>query len=104
MRPKTAEEYIYLVDQAICEIDELRSAVEYDFDSMGDAMTFLDTLERQVKDVYETMKDGSYKFENKDLPFMDLVNNKEDRILPFKYMLRVINDTHRKGLDVGDDG
>ena len=104
MRPKTAEEYIYLVDQAICEIDELRSAVEYDFDSMGDAMTFLDTLERQVKDVYETMKDGSYKFENKDLPFMDLVNNKEDRVLPFKYMLRVINDTHRKGLDVGDDG
>lgn len=104
MRPKTAEEYIYLVDQAICEIDELRSAVEYDFDSMGDAMTFLDTLERQVKDVYESMKEGSYKFENKDLPFMDLVNNKEDRVLPFKYMLRVINDTHRKGLDVGDDG
>jgi len=103
MRPKTAEEYIYLVDQAICEIDELRSAVEYDFDSMGDAMTFLDTLEKQVKDVYASMKEGSYKFENKDLPFMDLVNNQDDRVLPFKYMLRVINDTHRKGLDVGEE-
>ncbi len=103
MRPKTAEEYIYLVDQAICEIDELRSAVEYDFDSMGDAIAFLGPLERQVKDVYESMKNGSYKFENKDLPFMDLVNKQDDRVLPFKYMLRVINDTHRNGLDIDDE-
>ena len=103
MRPKTAEEYIYLVDQAICEIDELRSAAEYDSDSMGDAMTFLVILEKQVKDVYDSMKEGSYKFENKDLPFMDLVNKQDDRVLPFKYMLRVINDTHRNGLDVGDE-
>lgn len=103
MRPKTSEEYIYLVDQAICEIDELRSAVEYDSDSMGDAMSFLEILDKQVKDVYESMKEGSYKFENKDLPFMDLVNKQDDRVLPFKYMLRVINDTHRNGLDVGDE-
>lgn len=103
MKPKTAEEYIYLVDQAICEIEELRSAAEYDIESMGAAIPFLDTLEKQVKDVYESMKNGTYHFKNEDLPFMDLVNKQDDRVLPFKYMLRVINDTHRNGLDVDED-
>ncbi len=103
MKPKTVEEYVYLIDQALCEIDELRSAVEYDIESMGGAMPFLDTLEKQVKDLYKSMKNGTYRFENSDLPFMDLVNRQDDRVLPFKYMLRVINDTHRNGLDIPDE-
>lgn len=33
-RPKTAEEYVELIDQALFEIDDLRAAAEYDAESM----------------------------------------------------------------------
>lgn len=99
-RAKTVEAYVGLVDQALDELDELRMAAEYDMDSLGQAIPFLDTLEGMVKDLRSSMGDGSYRFENKDLPFMELVEEADDRLLPFKYMFRVINDTHRLGLDV----
>jgi hypothetical protein len=99
-RPKTVEEYVSLVDQAICEVDELRMSAEYDMDSLGGVLPFLDQLDHMVKDVRKAMADGSYQFEDKDLPFMELLEKADERVFPFKYMFKVINDTHRKGLDV----
>jgi hypothetical protein len=46
------------------------------------------------------MRNGTYEFKDEDLPFMALVNNTSDRLLPFKVLLRTINQTHRNGLDV----
>ena len=45
-RPKTPEEYVDLVDQALFEIEDLRLSAEYDMDSMGGATEFLEQLER----------------------------------------------------------
>jgi hypothetical protein len=101
-RAKTVEEYVDLVDQALFEIEELRMAAEYDMDSMGASLKFVDKLERQVRELRASMGDGSYHFADRDLPFMDLVEDTSDDHLPFKYLLRMINETHRKGLDVGD--
>lgn len=100
-RPKTAEEYVNLVDQALDELDELRFAAEYDMDSMG-PMPFLEPLEEMVRDLRQSMRDGSYRFDNEDLPFMNIVRETSDRKLPFKFLLQMINETHRKGLDVDE--
>ena len=43
-RPKTPEQYVDLVDQALFEIEDLRLATEYDMDSMGAATEFLADL------------------------------------------------------------
>ncbi len=99
-RAKTAEEYIDLVKQAVFEVEELRMAMEYDVESMQETSTFVDQLESQIKALYRSMEDGTYQFVNQDLPYMPLLNRCDDRVLPFKYLLRVINETHRKGLDV----
>lgn len=99
-RPKTAEQYVGLVDQALCEVDELRMSAEYDMDSLGGVLPVLDSLERMLKDLRSSMADGSYKFKNEDLPFMGLVEKVDERVFPIKYMFRMINDTHRNGLDV----
>lgn len=101
-RPKTAEEYVGLVDQALCEVDELRMSAEYDMDSLGGVLPALDSLEQMIKDLRSSMADGSYQFKNEDLPFMELIEKTDDRVFPFKYLFRVINDTHRNGLDVED--
>ena len=99
-RPKTAEEYVELINQALFEIDDLRAAAEYDMDSMGGVLEFLDQLERDVGGLKQAMLEGRYQFGNADLPFMRIVEAQDERVLPFKYLLRVINATHRMGLNV----
>lgn len=101
-RPKTVDQYVELVKQAVFEVEELRMATEYDLEQMGGVMTFLDLLEEQVKALWDAMVRGTYEFRDEDLPFMPIVNTADDRLLPFKFLLRVINETHRKGLDVDE--
>lgn len=101
-RPKTVEQYVELVKQAVFEVEELRMATEYDLEQMGGVMTFLDLLEEQVKALWNSMVQGTYEFRDEDLPFMRIVNTADERLLPFKFLLRVINETHRKGLDVDE--
>ena len=102
-RPKTPEEYVSLVDQALFEIEDLRMAMEYDMDSMGGARDFLDLLEQQVKALRTAMADGSYRFGKEDLPFMKLVESQDERLLPFKYLFATINRTHKQGLNVDEN-
>ena len=101
-RPKTVEEYVDLVDQALFEIDDLRAAAEYDMDSMGAANEFLAELEREVKALRASMTDGSYRFGKEDLPFVKVVSLQDEMILPFKRLLLKINETHMNGLDVDE--
>lgn len=101
-RPKTAEAYVDLVDQALFEIEDLRAAAEYDTDSMGAATEFLEELERDVRALRRSMADGSYRFGRTDLPFVKAVEHQSERILPFKQLLLKINETHVNGLDVDD--
>ncbi len=102
-RARTVEQYIELVKQAIFEVEELRMAIEYDMDSMGGALGFIEILEQQMQDLVGSMEKGEYRFMDEDLPFMGMVLEVDDRLLPFKHLLAVINETHRKGLDVDDD-
>lgn len=102
-RPKTAEAYVDLVDQALFEIEDLRLSAEYDMDSMGAATEFLAELEQDVRRLRDSMADGSYRFGKEDLPFVKVVAHQDERILPFKQLLLKINETHVNGLDVGED-
>ena len=102
-RPKTPEEYIDLIQQAIFEVEELRAAIEYDMEGMVDAARFIDELEHHIKSIYKSMEDGTYEFEDKDLPFMGLVREYGLFTLPFKDLLKIINDTHRMGLSANPE-
>lgn len=102
-RPKTPEQYVDLVEQALFEIQDLRAAAEYDMDSMGAANEFLEELERDVQILRNKMADGSYQFGKQDLAFVKIVARQNEQILPFRSLLLKINETHVKGLDVGED-
>ena len=102
-RPSTPEAYVNLVKQAMFEIEELRSAIEYDMEGMQDSAAFVDDLEKSVKKIYDTMVDGSYSFQDRDLPFMEIVRQYGMFSLPFRDLLNLINDTHRKGLQIEDE-
>ncbi len=98
-RPRTIDEYLELVAQAIFEVEELRMSMEYDMEGMNGVDSFLEELEGDIRNLKQAMSDGSYQWANGDLPFMAIVERTSDRLLPFKYLLRQINYTHLNGLD-----
>lgn len=102
LRPKTAEAYVKMVDQAIVEIEEFIACLEFDMDEPGDQLRVLTPLLEQVRDIRKGMADGSYEFENRDLPYMELANRMSAQ-LPFTSLLAVINQTHRQGLNIDAD-
>lgn len=99
--PKTIDEYIDLVHQAVYEVDELRAVVEEDPDRNGMILPWVDAMDKELRGMYETMTSGTYQFDpnGPDLPFMEIVKRFGPNI-PFKQLLNVINHTHRFGLDI----
>lgn len=98
-KPRTAEEYVKLVDRAILEADELCACYEFDMEDPGDHLRYLEPLQEGLRRLRQSMADGSYEFENKELPFMVLVKRYHEQ-LPFARLLLTINETHRYGLDI----
>ena len=97
-RPATMDEYIELVKSALFDVEELRMSVEFDMEFMEGALSFIEPLEKGLRDLLNSLSDGSYEFADTDLPFMPIVESQQNVMLPFKPLLRQINETHRKGL------
>ena len=57
-------------------------------------------LDDSLKAVYASMKSGTYKFATGDLPFMEILENYHESLIPFKFLLLRINETHMKGLEI----
>jgi hypothetical protein len=72
-RASTVEEYIALVQDALYEIDDMRAAIEFDSEGMGEAPKFVDEADEILKDLYATMKSGDYCWKTGDLRYMDFI-------------------------------
>ncbi|VAX12783.1 hypothetical protein MNBD_GAMMA24-1773 [hydrothermal vent metagenome] len=102
-RPATLEKYIDLVEQALFEVEELRFSVEFDEEFMEGALNFVGILEQQLIGLLTSLKEERYEFTDEDLPFMTIVRGQSNLILPFKGLLNLINNTHRKGLETAEE-
>lgn len=102
-RAKTVEEYVEWVRQAVFEVGDLRECLEFELEDLHRFPAFLDPLEEGIRALYQSMQDGNYLFGREDLPFMDLAARHADEI-PFHTLLKQINETHLRGLEVdGED-
>ena len=102
VRAHSTEEYVDMINQAIDETFDLRQAIEFDEEFMSDARVLVDELEANLKALYESMKDGSYEFATGDLPYVALMKGYHQEMVPFRYLLKRINETHMKGLELKD--
>jgi hypothetical protein len=100
VRAHSTDEYVDMIKQAIDEVFDLRQAIEFDEEFMSEGRSVADELEKQLKALYESMKDGSYKFATGDLPFIALMEKYHESMIPFRYLLKRINETHNKGLEI----
>ena len=99
-RARSTDEYVRWIEQALDDVWDLHQSIEFDEESMSYAPEFIGPLENSLKELYQSMKDGNYQFATGDLAFMEIVEKYHDAQLPFKFLLKRINETHMKGLDV----
>ena len=101
-RARTPEEYAEWVKEAMFEVGDLKDCLLYEIEDLQCFPVYIEPLEESVSQVYDAMVGGTYQFGREDLMFMDVLRKYEQEI-PFHTLLKQINETHRKGLDVPDD-
>lgn len=99
-KARDLNQLIDLVHEAIYEVDELRACLEHDDDEASTYTPYLDTLDRMLRDLHESMASGKYAGagQGEDLAYMPLFK-KHERDIPFRELLRTINATHREGFE-----
>ena len=102
-RPKTGEEYAALVQQTIYELEDIIEAANFDIDEIDANLGFVEVLLKELREMRAAMRDGSYQFGRRDLPFMRIVKQHSDRDLPCIRLFYDINQTHLLGLDIDAD-
>jgi hypothetical protein len=99
--PRTRDEYLDLVDQAIFEIEDVLLCAEHEGDPedspFSDILPVYAQISDELKKLHADMLQGQTVIgQSKDLACMRLVNAWKKRI-PFYDLLVVLNDTHRTG-------
>lgn len=102
-RARSVDEYVEWMRQLVFEVGDLRNCLEYEIEDMSKFPAFLDPLEAAINTVYESMTAGTYEFGREDLPITGLAAKFSDEI-PLHTLLKQINETHRRGLDVEHEG
>ncbi len=102
-RPATLEAFRDLVTQALFEVEELRLSIEYDEEFMEEALGFVEPLEKALRELQDDLNSGNYQFGGEALSYMPMIERQPNVLLPFKTLLRQINDTHIKGLQKDEE-
>ncbi len=100
IRAHSTDEYIDMIKQAIDETFDLRQAIEFDEEFMAEARPLVDAIESVLKELYDSMKEGRYEFATGDLAYMAELEKYHESMVPFRYLLKRINETHNKGLEL----
>jgi hypothetical protein len=96
---KTVDAYVDWVRQAVFEVDDPRACLQFELEDLKQFPAFPDPIEEGIKGRYQHTPDGTYGFRREDLPFMDLAAQVSGDI-PFHTLLKQINETQRRGLEV----
>lgn len=100
VRAHSTDEYVDMIKQAIDETFDLRQAIEFDGEFMVEGHELVDEIEVTLKNLYDSMKAGKYEFATGDLPYMASMKKYHEGMVPFRYLLKRINETHNKGLEL----
>lgn len=90
------EEYLQWIQQAMTEVDDLRDAIQFAQENLGEE-TFLDVLQRELEQLAADLQSGNYQHQDSDLALADIVQQTPASLLPFRQLLLNINATHRSG-------
>lgn len=100
--PKTADEFLDLVDEAIYEIDEIMMCAADEGDpedsQYSELLPLFEQIHRELKALHAAVIEGRHVFaDGADLRFMPLMQPWRERI-PFRDVLETLNQVHKTGV------
>ncbi len=103
-RARSVNELIEIIDQALDEVDDLRAAIEYDEEYMGESSNIIAPVSTGLSNLRRAITDGDYQPGQGDwMAFLEWLSNIDHRAVPFWPLLKLILDTHQKGYQ-SDEG
>ena len=99
LQAKDAKEYLELIEQAISEVDDLRSSVAFDEGYHGEMDGYVDKLGKHLDKLKKSLNPENPELTGENLGFMEVVAVTDISFLPFKHLLLRINATNKLGFN-----
>ena len=97
-RARDKDEYIELINQALDDVEDLRAAIEYDEEYMGNAAMIVEPISRELGGLRAAIISGEYQIGRDGwLDFVTALQNADHQAVPFWSLLKLILETHQQG-------
>ena len=97
-RARNLEELTEIVDQALDEVEELRTAIEYAEEFRGESSIVVDPAAAGLKSLLSAINNDNYRPGEGDwLEFVEALRDIDHRAVPFWPLLKIIIETHENG-------
>lgn len=103
IRARDEDEFIDLINQALDEVEDLRAAIEYDEEFMGNAAIIVEPMLTGLSRLLSAVKSGEYLIgEGNWLDFLNALRDTDHHLVPFWPLLKLILETHQQGYQKRD--
>ncbi len=97
-RARNLDELIEIINQALDEVEDLRAAIEYDEEYVGESSIIVEPVSNGLSHLLAAVYNDSYQpGEGNWLDFLDTLRHKDHRAVPFWPLLEIVIETHEKG-------
>jgi len=97
------DELIEIINQALDEVEDLRTAIEYDEEYRGESSIIVEPTSNGLRRLLTAVNNDEYQVGEGDwLGFLDSLREIDHRAVPFWPLLRLIIETHEKGYQPED--
>ena len=98
IRARDKNEFIDLINQALDDVEDLRAAIEYDEEFMGNAAMIVEPISIELGRLQVAVKSGEYLIgQDGWLDFVSALQNSDHHAIPFWPLLKLILETHQRG-------
>ena len=103
IRARNADELVEIINQALDEVEDLRAAIEYDEEYMGESSIIVEPVSIGLTTMLSAVNNDNYRPGEGDwLKFLDSLRHIDHRAVPFWPLLKSIIETHEKGYQTTD--
>ena len=103
-RARSPDELTEIVNQALDEVEDLRAAIEYDEEFMGESSIIVEPASAGLTRLLSAINNDNYQPGEGDwLQFLEDLRDIDQHAVPFWPLLKLIVDTHENGYQTEEE-
>jgi len=103
-RARSPDELTEFVNQALDEVEDLRTAIEYDEEFMGESSIIVEPASAGLTRLLAAINNDNYQPGEGDwLQFLEALRDIDQPAVPFWPLLKLIVDTHEHGYQTEEE-